>query len=123
MQQAIIRERVFVQDVGNLGANAQSGSTVGYTGSFAVMDAEPLPLYMCLGNPTDAMPTFPTVSLGEGKTVSTDVGSVSAYAWSDIDNRGRSYGGISFRMPISFQVHVSGFRVTMMFRTRYQSEV
>ena len=96
MQQAIIRERVFMTDVGQLGANAQSaGSHVGYAeGTFAVLGNDPLPLYMCLGSPSeDDVPAFPTVSKDSGSNVGApSLGHVqenldlTLYNWEGVDD-------------------------------------
>jgi len=77
MQNAIIRERVFVDDVGQLTAQSngadRKGHPVGFVdgdGTFTVLDDKPLPLYLCLGSPSTQpqTPAFPVVQ-GSGGVV------------------------------------------------------
>ena len=87
MQQAIIRERVFVDDVGQLTAQAggadRKAHPVGFVdgdGTFTVLEDQQLPLYLCLGNPSTSpqTPAFPVVAGGDRNGVSSDVRSESA---------------------------------------------
>ena len=95
MQQAIIRERVFVSDVGQL--QSQAGKThVGFAGEgvFTAVEDRPLPLYLCLGNPSaDPVPAFPEVGGGPSSTVGfPSLGSVpesldlTLYNWEGVDD-------------------------------------